>query len=130
MERHPSPALIYAYHTDATGRYMKTGDEKGVQRWHGHLYGWCRTDSGGRYSIRSIRPAPYPDGSMPAHIHAAIREEGKPPYYINDFVFADDPLVNAAYLKSLINPGGSGVVPLARLTDGTWLGKRDILLNR
>lgn len=36
--------IIYAYHTDNEGYYSKKGDEKGVQKWHGHLHGWCRTD--------------------------------------------------------------------------------------
>src|SRR5262245_47829211 len=35
--------LLYAYHTDAKGIYSKNGQEKGSQKWHGHLHGWGRS---------------------------------------------------------------------------------------
>jgi protocatechuate 3,4-dioxygenase beta subunit len=123
--------LLYAYHTDSKGHYSKTGKETGIQKWHGRLHGWCRTDQNGRYEIRSIRPARYPDNSMPAHIHAAIKEPGgKRPYYISDFVFKDDQLVNDRYLKSIVSTvGGTGIVDLKKSATGVWMGERTITLN-
>jgi len=57
----PAPGvLMYAYQTDNTGHYSKKGNEKGIQKWHGHLHGWCKTNSRGYYEIRSIRTARYP----------------------------------------------------------------------
>ena len=66
--------LIYAYHTDDKGYYSKKGNETGVQKWHGYLYGYCKTDQDGRYEIRTIRPARYPSNDFPAHIHWYIKE--------------------------------------------------------
>ena len=99
--------LLYAFHTDSGGIYSDRGDERGIQTWHGHLHGWCETDSTGRYEIHSIRPGRYPTNTEPAHIHAALREPGGQTYWINDFVFADDDLVGERYLSNLTDPGAA-----------------------
>lgn len=125
----PYPDIIlYAYQTDHRGYYSKKGDETGFQKWHGRLHGWCKTDSNGQYEIHSIRPAPYPDNTMPAHIHTAIKTE-KAMFYINDFVFKDDPLVNDKYLSSIRQSGDNGVVDIMKFK-GIWKGKRDIIINQ
>lgn len=123
--------LLYAYHTDVRGVYSKKGGEKGIQRRHGHLHGWCRTDAEGRYTIHSIRPAQYPDAEIAAHIHEVVWAPGeREPYFINETVFADDRLVNARYREGeKRGRGGSGIVALERKANGLWVGKRDIVLD-
>ncbi|MBK8583206.1 MAG: hypothetical protein IPL86_15740 [Flavobacteriales bacterium] len=126
--------LLYVFHTDATGHYTKRGDEQGVQRWQGHLHGWLRTGADGRYAVRTIRPAPYPDGSMPAHLHAALQLPDGRACWVNDFVFADDPMVTDGYLTGLNNPGNpkdrdNGVVRLTEQED-MHIGARDIVVDR
>lgn len=126
----PYPNVIfYAYHTDNSGHYSKKGDEKGFQKWHGHLHGWCKSDGDGMYEIHTIRPARYPDNSMPAHIHAAFKLPDGQMDYINDFVFNDDSLVNEKYLSSLSNLGGTGVVDIQKTAKKIWTGKRDLILK-
>jgi protocatechuate 3,4-dioxygenase beta subunit len=122
--------ILYAYHTDSKGYYSKSGRETGVQKWHGRLHGWCRSDKNGRYQIHTIRPAPYPDNSMPAHIHAAVKTVNNQLYWITDYVFKGDPLVNDKYLSSLSNVGGTGVIELSNNLDNTWTGQRDIVLKQ
>ena len=128
----PYPNIIlYAYHTDDKGYYSKKGNEKGFQKWHGHLHGWCKTDSRGQYEIHSIRPAPYPSHTMPAHIHCAVKlPQSSMPFYINDFVFADDSLVNKSYISSLNFTGGNGIVHLEKGGNGSWKGTRNITLSQ
>ena len=122
--------ILYAYQTDHTGHYSKNGNEKGIQKWHGRLHGWCRTDTAGKYEIHTVRPAPYPGNSIPAHIHAVVKEPGgKKPSYIKDFVFADDSLVNELYLSREYGKGASGVVELKKLNDETWRGTRDLIIT-
>lgn len=122
--------LIYAYHTDNDGLYSKKGNETGAQKFHGHLHGWCKTDSNGHYEIHSIRPSRYPGNTAPAHIHSAIKiTETSEPVYINDFVFSDDALVNENYLKRLNPFSGSGVIELRKNSEGLWIGERDIVLE-
>lgn len=121
--------LMYVYHTDNKGLYSKKGDESGFQKWHGYLHGWCLTDADGNYELHTIRPARYPGNQFPAHIHAAVKEPSGKAYYISDFVFADDSLVNADYLKQISHlKGGTGIVNLVR-SGGVWTGVRDIVLK-
>jgi len=121
--------ILYAYHTDSKGYYSKRGNETGVQKWHGKFHGWCKTDSTGRYIIKTIRPAPYPNNSIPAHIHSAIKMPDNSMLHINDFVFTDDPLVNEKYKSSFERQvGGTGIIELKKI-DNTWIGQRDIVLD-
>ena len=119
--------ILYAYHTDNSGNYSKKGSEKGFQKWHGHLHGWCKTNSDGKYELHTIRPARYPDNTIPAHIHTAFKTPEGQTDYINDFVFKDDDLVNEAY-KSNRFGGGTGIVDIQKGADNVWSGKRDIVL--
>jgi len=121
--------VLYAYHTDNTGHYSKTGNETGFQKWHGHLHGWCKTDKNGYYEIHTIRPARYPDNSMPAHIHMAVKTENEKMFYITDFVFNDDSLVNEKYLASLSYIGGTGIVNVKKNSENIWIGERNIILK-
>ena len=70
----PAPdVILYVYHTDAKGYYSPApGQAQG--RRHGHLRGWMKTDREGRYRFRTIRPAPYPNARIPAHIHPIVKE--------------------------------------------------------
>jgi protocatechuate 3,4-dioxygenase, beta subunit len=117
--------IIYAYHTDATGSYA--GGPRGTR--HARLRGWMRTGADGVYAFRSIKPAPYPDRSMPAHIHLTVLEPNLPPYWIDDIVFDGEFRVDAAYRQSAGNRGGNGIIPLKR-SSGVWTGVRDIRLER
>jgi protocatechuate 3,4-dioxygenase beta subunit len=126
----PAPGVIlYYYQTDHTGVYAnKPGLDRRVAR-HGYIRGWVKTDAAGRYSIYTIRPAPYRDGSEAAHIHPTILEPGiDNPYYIDEYVFDDDPLLTSAKRKAMQNRGGSGVLRLVKQGD-FWIGERDIILG-
>lgn len=121
--------ILYAYHTDSKGYYSKNGNETGIQKWHGKLHGWCKTNSAGRYTIKTIRPAPYPGNLFPAHIHASIKIPDGSYFHINDYVFKDDPLVNKKYESALpYEIGGTGIIELKKM-DNTWIGQRDIILE-
>ncbi|MEM9488523.1 MAG: intradiol ring-cleavage dioxygenase [Myxococcota bacterium] len=120
--------VMYLYHTDSSGIYPRRGDESGNGARHGYLRGWLRTDRDGQYRLTTIRPAPYPSRTEPAHIHVTIKEPDRPEYWLDSFVFADDPLVTAEYRAKARGTGGSGIVTLRRDGDGTWRGARTIVL--
>ncbi len=127
----PAPGVIvYVHHTDAKGIYPKHGDEKGWGRRHGYLRAWAKSSAAGDYRFETIRPAPYPDGGIPAHIHFIIKEPDRREYWIEDVVFTDDPLVDDSYRKRLSNRGGNGVVTPSRDASGVWQVRRDIVLER
>ena len=114
----PAPGVVvYYWQTDHTGHYApgKGLDEQAKR--HGHIRGWVRTDEQGKYTIYTIRPAPYPGEDIPAHIHTSIKEPAiADAYYIDEFVFDDDPLLTTAKRRALENRGGSGIIRV--LVDG------------
>lgn len=124
----PAPGVvIYFYHTDQRGIYPKKGNEQGWARRHGYLRGWVKTDEKGRYRFFTLRPGVYPTRNSPAHIHATIKEPGKTEYWIEEFVFADDPLL-VTVPPSREPRGGNGVLALVE-RDGMLRGGRDIILG-
>lgn len=126
----PAPGVIlYAYHTNAEGIYPKRGDETGNARRHGYLRGWLRTDESGRYRIETIRPASYPTGTEPAHVHMTVLEPGGEEYWIDSIEFEGDPLLTEAERRRSQGRGGSGIVDLRRDEDGTWHAERDVVLE-
>ena len=92
----PAPnVIIYYWQTDNNGYYSpKKGMDEQAEK-HGHIRGWVKSDENGNYSIYTIRPAPYPNEGIPAHIHLSIKEPNIENEYYADLYFDDDPL----YLK-------------------------------
>lgn len=126
----PAPNIVlYAYHTNADGLYANGTDETIWSKRHGRLRGWIRTDVDGHYKFQSVKPAPYPNDGLPAHIHITVLEPGRPPYWIDDIVFEGEFGVTAEYRASMINKGGNGIVKAQRSANGMWAVRRDIVLE-
>lgn len=122
--------IVYAHHTNAAGLYANGTRETEWSRRHGRLRGWAKTGPDGVYTFRTIKPAPYPDMTMPAHVHLFIGEPGRRPYYIDDAVFAGEFGVTDAYRRQQELRGGSGILTLGRAANGELLARRDIRLER
>ncbi len=108
----PAPnVIIYYWQTNSNGLYIpKQGMDEKAKR-HGYIRGWVKTDTNGSYAIYTIKPAPYPNENMPAHIHTSIKEPNiDNEYYIDEFVFDDDKLLTNEKRKALENRGGSGIL--------------------
>jgi protocatechuate 3,4-dioxygenase, beta subunit len=103
-----SGVILYYWHTDETGVYASREDSDPQAKAHGYLRGWIKTDSTGHYIIHTIRPAPYVNDVIPAHIHLLVKEPAiADPYYM-DLYFDDDPLLIPHYKKyKAENRGGS-----------------------
>lgn len=122
--------IVYAYQTNAAGRYANGAATTIWSRRHGRLRGWVKTSADGRYHFDTIKPAPYPNDTIPAHIHLTVLEPGKRPYWIDDIVFDGEFGVTPAYRESMINQGGNGIVPVRRDASGKAVVVRDIILER
>jgi protocatechuate 3,4-dioxygenase, beta subunit len=132
----PAPdVLLYYYQTNIDGKYLHKPEEKRsmppneLGQTHGYIRGWVKTDSLGRYFIYTVRPGVYPTKDAPAHIHITVKEQNDiNEYYIDDFVFDDDKLVNTAYRNKMENRCGSGVLRLVE-KNNLFIGERNIILG-
>lgn len=80
-------ALVYAYHTDATGEYRGSSDRP-------RLRGWAKTGASGRFTFLTSKPAPYPGARGPAHVHVHVWGAGYPRQWF-ELLFQGDPRVSA-----------------------------------
>jgi hypothetical protein len=116
---HPvAGAQLHITQTDASGRYTR---ERAMDESHARLSGSLRTDSHGRFELRTIRPGGYPnavrigdrDRKIPAHIHVDVTASG----YVSrktQVVFADDPLLADPYWQSWAQKAGHPIVSVSR----------------
>jgi protocatechuate 3,4-dioxygenase beta subunit len=121
---------LWVYHTDATGHYSKLSDVGGEAR-NTRLHGLMQTNREGRYEFRTIKPAPYPGRTNPAHVHAYVSGPGYPEYWIDDFLFEGDPFITDEMRRKFAGKGSfSSILKLTRGGDGVWRGVRDLVVER
>jgi protocatechuate 3,4-dioxygenase, beta subunit len=121
--------IIYYWQTDNNGYYSPVNGMDEKAKRHGHIRGWVKTNEKGEYSIYTIKPAPYPNENIPAHIHISIKEPNiENEYYIDDFVFDDDKLLIGDKRKALQNRGGSGVLRVL-IHEDVQIAEHNIILG-
>lgn len=122
-----SPAegvTLFVFQADAAGRYSAENDASKYR-----LHGWVRSDANGYYELATIRPAPYPDGSAPAHIHVHLFGPGFPERFIPDFRFSGDTQLSEDE-RSFASLGRfSPILALQKDGAGVWRGTRDIRIE-
>ena len=122
--------ILYIYHTDQKGYYSTKGGETGMGKRHGYIRGWIKTGADGKYKFFTLRPAAYPKRSAPEHIHATVKEPDINEYYIDEYLFDDDPLLTREKRKMPEDRGGSGIVSLTKDSQGIFQCHRDIILGK
>lgn len=121
--------IIYIYHTNRQGIYETKGNETGWAKRHGFIRGWIKTGKDGKYTFYTFRPAAYPNGSEPEHIHITVKEPDKNEYYLDDYLFDDDPLLTQSKRNKLNNRGDSGI--MKTITENGMLTiERNIVLGK
>ncbi len=89
----PLPGVVvYAYHTDAKGYYRRVGQSGETGESEPRLRGWVSTDSNGHFQFTTIKPAPYPNRDIPAHVHIHAWGAGYPRQWF-ELEFEGDPLL-------------------------------------
>lgn len=119
-------AEIYVYHTDINGYYSGTTTRSDDPRIRGTL----TTDGTGRFSIRTIRPGPYPAAGVPAHIHFVVRAEGYDEQRF-ELRFGGDPLLSSRQIEASKRQGRFATIrDLTRDSEGTWHCVHQMRLRR
>lgn len=130
--------ILYIYHTDQTGEYSSKGNDpdgyrEGWGKRHGYIRGWIKTNADGKYKFYTLRPGAYPGRENPEHIHPTIKEPGYTEYWIDEYLFEDDPIFVRLSEKekksNLHGRGGNGVLKVTKDKNGMQIAKRDIILG-
>ena len=111
-----TPALdmiVFAYHTDATGRY----DVPSAAPHSWRLRGWVKTGADGRFEFTTMRPAPYPNRNTAAHVHLTVEGPGVA-RQSSALMFEGDPLLTAAEREESSRAGRFGSVRPVETRDG------------
>ena len=118
--------VLFVYHTDSTGYYNKDDDP-----YNPRLRGYMKTGKDGKYEFKTIKPAPYPKRTTPAHIHAQIYSSQIPEYSIDDYWFEGDPFITPEEKAKLLTGRGgfNSIIKLTRGEDGILRGVRNIKLD-
>jgi protocatechuate 3,4-dioxygenase beta subunit len=121
-----SGASVYVYHTDVNGYYSPgTNDNRNPR-----LRGYLRTDAQGRYEFNTIKPGPYPNNRIPAHIHYVVTAAGYRDR-IFEIVFEGDPLLDDNVRRQAANEwSGFSLKRLEKDNRGAWRCTQDIKLRR
>ncbi|GAC1399469.1 MAG: hypothetical protein NVSMB56_14480 [Pyrinomonadaceae bacterium] len=117
--------VLFVYHTDSTGYYNKEDDA-----YNPRLRGWMKTGKDGKYEFKTIKPAPYPKRTTPAHIHAQLYGSQIPEYSIDEYWFEGDPFITPEEKAKLTGRGGfSSIIKLTRSKEAVLIGVRNINLE-
>lgn len=119
-------ASVYVYHTDAKGLYTPgTNDNRNPR-----LRGYMRTDAQGRYEFSTIKPAPYPNNRIPAHIHYVVNAPGYQER-IFEIIFEGDPNIDARQREEAAKEGSAfSLRKLTRDSQGGWRCAQDVRLRK
>ncbi|RAJ05201.1 protocatechuate 3,4-dioxygenase beta subunit [Chitinophaga skermanii] len=120
--------VLYYWQTDVSGYYSPGAATPVAAKRHGHTRGWVKTGADGTFHIYTNRPAPYPKDTMPAHIHVAIKEPSLNEYYIDEWVFNDDPLLKPSIRAKMENRGGNGIMKVSKV-NGVQEVQQDVILG-
>jgi protocatechuate 3,4-dioxygenase, beta subunit len=121
--------VLYIYHTDQSGIYPTRGNETGWAKRHGYIRGWIKTGADGQYTFYTLRPGAYPGRQNPEHIHPTIKEPGVKEYWIDEYLFDDDPILTAKERASQEGRGGKGIIKPVKDKNGMQVVTRDIILG-
>ena len=119
-------ASVYVYHTDVKGYYSPgTNDNRNPR-----LRGYLRTDAQGRYEFSTIKPGPYPNSRVPAHIHYVVTAAGYSER-VFEIVFEGDPVLDDNVRREAAKEwSGFSLRRLEKDNQGVWRCTQDIKLRR
>ena len=89
-----------------------------------------KTNEKGEYKFFTLKPASYPNSKAPAHIHVTIKEPGRNEYYIDEYLFDDDPFLTLEERNRQPGRGGNGILKTVEVEKGFLKSERNIYLGK
>ena len=103
-----SNTLVYVYQTDHRGWYADDKphvEQNEGDRGHARLFGYLRTNDQGEFELRTIRPASYPNSTLPQHIHLEAFDNSGTALIITELLFDDDPMLVGELRTNFLREG-------------------------
>lgn len=122
--------ILYVFHTDSNGVYLKRDVATGAETLNGYIRGWIKTGADGRYFIYTNLPGSYPNEKTRAHVHCIIKEPDVNVYSLMDFIFPNDPFADENETRVPQHKNGGLVKHISQPGDAVTVYKRDIYLGR
>ncbi|HEY0676818.1 MAG TPA: hypothetical protein VGD17_00980 [Chitinophagaceae bacterium] len=94
--------LVYVYQTDNRGWYNANQQDG---QTHSRLFGYVKTNAQGEFEFHTIRPASYPNSTLPQHIHVEVYAPGGERVHFTELLFDDDPNLKGDTRQRYINEG-------------------------
>jgi protocatechuate 3,4-dioxygenase, beta subunit len=120
--------ILEIYHTDSTGVYNRDPDPANAEN-NPRLKCSLKTDSQGRYEVRTVRPGAYPGGRGPAHIHIRVRAKGHAEALVTLTFSGDRALTPEDYRRHGSDSLFSTIRPVVRDSAGVFRVRKDIQLG-
>ena len=100
--------LVYVYQTDHRGWYADDKphvEQNEGDRGHARLFGYLKTNDQGEFELKTIRPASYPNSTLPQHIHFEAFSENGRALIITELLFDDDPMLVGELRERFLREG-------------------------
>jgi protocatechuate 3,4-dioxygenase beta subunit len=96
-------------------------------RKHARLFGYVTTDGAGKFELRTIRPAGYPESDLPGHIHLEVSStDGLG--LITEIQFEDDPRLTPR-MRDRSRAEQFVIAPVVKEPDGSQRVEVDLRLH-
>ena len=116
---------VHVYHTDIHGYYSPGGHNEREHRLKGDML----TDKQGAYQFETIRPAPYPGNSIPAHIHYELElPDGSEHEF--ELLFEGDPKITSRQKERATRKGDFFAIRKLEKENGVWVGTYDLYVKK
>lgn len=118
--------LLYIEQPDEHGDFDLREDN---EKRYVHHRAWVKTDANGQYTIYTFVPGGDRRFNQLQQIYPLIKEESKPEYALDTFLFEEDPLLSRACRKKIAKKGDLSRILNPKKVDGLLVAERDIVLK-
>ena len=118
--------ILFIHQTDENGNFILKRQNK---KRYVHHRGWIKTDADGKYTFYTFVPGNYAYSNALKQILPIIKEQNKPEYKIETFLFDDDPKLTGKCRNKVEETNPNRILKLDK-KEGLFFATRDIILGK